>query len=49
MLWKKDKRRFVKLSTMSAYSLILENHLLTFFGEKTNIAEEDVQQFIVKK
>lgn len=49
MLWEKDKRRFVKLSTMSAYSLILENHLLTFFGEKTNIAEEDVQQFIVNK
>lgn len=48
-MWKEDKRKFVKLSTISAYSLILENHLFPTFGECTTIVENDVQQFIIDK
>ena len=48
-LWKTDKVKFVKLSTISAYSLILENHLFPTFGEKTSIVEKDVQEFVITK
>lgn len=48
-LWKEDKQKFVKLSTISAYSLILENHLLPSFGECSVITENDVQQFVIDK
>ena len=47
--WKADKVKFVKLSTISAYSLILENHLFPTFGEKTSIVEKDVQEFVITK
>ena len=48
-MWKADKRKFVKISTISAYSLTLENHLFPTFGEKTNIVEADVQEFVITK
>ena len=48
-LWSEDKRKFVKLSTISAYSLILENHLYPTFGERTSIVESDVQAFVINK
>lgn len=48
-LWKADKRKFVKISTISAYSLILENHLYPTFGERTSIVESDVQAFVINK
>lgn len=48
-LWKADKRRYVKCSTFSAYALILEIHILPAFGEKMNIAESDVQDFVLRK
>ncbi len=48
-LWKEDKQKFVKLSTISAYSLILENHLLPSFGGCSVITENDVQQFVIDK
>ena len=48
-MWKADKRKFVKISTISAYSLTLENHLFPTFGEKTNIVEADVQEFVNTK
>lgn len=33
MAWREDKRPYVKQSTFAAYMLILENHLLPYFGE----------------
>ena len=48
-LWKNDKRQYVKQSTMSAYALILENHILPAFGDKSFLAEDDVQAFALQK
>lgn len=49
-LWKEEKRKFVKLSTISAYAVILENHLLPAFGNKVIvITEQEVQQFVLLK
>ena len=31
--WKEYKRPYVKQSTMAAYVLILENHILPYFGD----------------
>lgn len=48
-LWKKDKKQYVKKSTYSAYVLLVENHLLPYFGEMEEVKEEDVQKFVFKK
>ena len=48
-LWKSDKQQYVKQSTMSAYALILENHILPVFGDKSFLAEDDVQAFALQK
>ena len=48
-LWKEDKKRFVKQSTFSAYVLLIENHILPYFGEVEEIQEEDVQKFVLSK
>ena len=49
-LWKEEKRKFVKLSTISAYAVILENHLLpTFSNKEIVITEQEVQQFVLLK
>ncbi len=48
-LWKEEKRSYIKKSSYSAYLLLLENHLLPYFGVKTEIEEKDVQQFVLKK
>lgn len=48
-LWKADKRKYVKYSTFSAYALILENHILPAFGQRTRIEEQDVQEFVLQK
>ena len=34
---------------MCAYLLTLQTHLLPYFGAKTVITEEDVQQFVIHK
>lgn len=47
--WKRDKKAFVKLSTYSAYLLILENHILPHFGHMTDVREFDVQAFAMQK
>lgn len=47
--WKKEKCNYVKRSTMAAYSLTLENHLIPFFGNETIITEKEVQQFVLNK
>lgn len=48
-LWKEDKRQYVKQSTISAYALILENHILPTFGERDQLSEKDVQDFVLLK
>lgn len=48
--WKEEKRKYVKLSTVSIYAIILENHLLPAFGDYTKAIEEaDVQRFVFDK
>lgn len=49
ILWKKDKQQYVKQSSFSAYSLILENHILPAFGEKQQLAESEIQDFALRK
>ena len=48
-LWNKDKQQYVKQSTIAAYALILENHILPVFGYKVQLTETDVQAFALKK
>lgn len=47
-LWLKEKKNFVKQSTISAYELLIENHISPYFGDKDDITEEDFQLFIFK-
>jgi len=47
--WKVEKRPYVKQSTLAAYMLILENHILPFFGESCELSEKKVQTFVLKK
>ncbi len=35
--WKDEKRPYVKRSTFAAYMLTLENHLLPYFGNMTEL------------
>lgn len=44
-----EKRNYVKRSTMSAYLLTLENHLLPVFGSSVSIDEREVQHFVISK
>lgn len=48
-LWKTDKKNYVKKSTFSAYVLLIENHLLPTFGDKHEVQEADVQNFVLQK
>ena len=48
-LWKEDKKQYVKRSTFSAYTLLIENHILPSFGEMVLIEEQDVQAFVFRK
>lgn len=48
-LWKEDKKQYVKKSTFSAYSLLVENHLLPAFGEMCHLEEGIVQEFVFEK
>lgn len=48
-LWSQAKQPIVKYSTMCAYRLTLRSHLLPQFGAMTQIAESDVQDFIIDK
>lgn len=47
--WQFEKKHFVKKSTMSAYSLLLQNHIIPFFGKYDNISEDLVQEFVLTK
>ena len=48
-LWKRDKKQYVKKSTYAAYVLLVQNHLLPYFGDKCRVEESDVQDFVFKK
>jgi len=47
--WKEYKRPYVKQSTMAAYVLILENHVLPYFGDNVSLHEQAVQTFVLQK
>jgi len=48
-LWKEDKKQYVKKSSYSAYMLLIENHLMPTFGNKYDVVETDVQDFVFTK
>lgn len=48
-LWKADKKHYVKRSTFSAYTLLIENHLNPAFGDRSQLTETDVQAFVFQK
>ncbi len=47
--WKADKQLYVKRSTFAAYTLILENHLIPYFGSMDGLSEKSVQEFVLQK
>lgn len=47
--WNDDKQHYVKQSTQAAYVLILENHLLPYFGDMDALSEKLVQEFVLQK
>ena len=49
VLWKEDKKQYVKQSTLAAYVLILENHIYPTFGEMYELEENKVQEFALQK
>ena len=49
ILWKKDKRQYVKQSTYSAYALIVENQIFPTFGSLYAVTEADVQSFVIDR
>lgn len=48
-LWREDKKQYVKTSTISAYTLLIENHILPAFGKADRINGADVQEFVFEK
>lgn len=48
-LWKTNKKHYVKKSSFSAYTLLIENHILPIFGDKYSIEEAEVQDFVFQK
>ena len=49
ILWRKDKRQYVKQSTYSAYALIIENQINPTFGNLYVITESEVQAFVIDR
>lgn len=47
--WKEYKRPYVKRSTMAAYVLLLEKHILPYFGDTDALQEQKVQAFVLRK
>lgn len=48
-LWKKEKIIYVKKSTFVAYNLLIEKHILPYFGNNKKITEQEVQEFVFNK
>ena len=49
VLWQADKKQYVKRSTYSAYSLLVNNHLIPAFAGAYDVTEEMVQGFVFTK
>ena len=49
VLWQADKKQYVKRSTYSAYSLLVNNHLIPAFAGGYDVTEEMVQSFVFTK
>ncbi len=49
LLWKTEKGRYVKVSTMAAYSLIIQNHLEPSFRTLDDVRQLSVQSFVNTK
>jgi len=49
VLWQADKKQYVKRSTYSAYSLLVNNHLIPAFAGAYDVTEEMVQSFVFTK
>lgn len=49
VLWQADKKQYVKRSTCSAYSLLINNHLLPAFTGVDDVTETLVQSFVFTK
>jgi len=45
-IWIEDHEQYVKRSSISAYDLLLQNHILPFFGEMETVLEEDIQVYV---
>lgn len=48
-VWSDSKIPIVKHTTMCAYMLTLQTHLIPYFGTSTSITEADVQKFVLDK
>lgn len=48
-LWKAEKKDYVKPASYSAYTLLLEKHIIPVFGNQERIAEDDIQRYILQK
>lgn len=49
LLWKTEKARYVKVSTMAAYSLIIQNHLEPKFRTLEDVRNRSVQDLVDAK
>ena len=49
VLWQADKKQYVKRSTYSAYSLLVNNHLIPAFAGAYDVSEDMVQSFVFTK
>ena len=49
VLWQADKKQYVKRSTYSAYSLLVNNHLIPAFEGVYDVTEDLVQSFVFTK
>lgn len=49
VLWKEEKKRYVKKSTYAAYQLLIQNHIKDYFGNLYEVSEEHVQKFVFDK
>ena len=48
-LWKEDKFLFVKKSTFSTYSILIEKHILPYFENIDEINSKNIKKFIIFK
>ena len=46
LAWLSHKKQYVKKSTFAVYSILVQSHLIPVFGEREDIGDEDVQDFV---